>query len=256
MGTTHLVISDQHASPDFDTDIPELIGKLIVDLKPDVIINIGDAADMASLNSYDSGKKAFVGKSYSADIDAHCNYQERMFAALRRQKKKRPRTVFLEGNHENRISKAINLEPHLEGRNGLSFNHLLLDVYYDEIVRYANGNPGITRIDGISYAHYMVSGVKGLPISGEHHAYSLLMKNYSSCTVGHSHTADWAVRNCLDGRTIMGAVVGTLQEYTPTWAGGSDKYWYRGLMVAKDVENGCYDPSFISINRLRKEYKR
>ena len=49
MGKRHLIIGDSHAHPDFNNERFTWLGKLIHDSRPDVVVNIGDMADMASL---------------------------------------------------------------------------------------------------------------------------------------------------------------------------------------------------------------
>ena len=255
MAPTHLVISDQHAHPAHNNDRADWLGKLIMDLKPDVVINIGDAADLPSLNSFDKGKAAFNGKSYEADIEAHLDFQERLWAPIKRAKRKMPYRIFLEGNHEHRIKKAINMDPHLEGsRFGISFRELDLDRHYNEVVEYSGQTPGLYSIHGVTYGHYMISGVMGRPIGGEHHAHSLIAKNLSSCTVGHSHTVDWAVRTVVGGRKVMGCVAGVYQDYDSDWAGNVNHLWWQGLVVKRGVEDGVYSPEFVSINKMKEEY--
>ena len=53
--TTHLVIPDVQVKPGHDYSFLKAIGNYIVKKRPDVIINIGDFADMPSLSSYDNG---------------------------------------------------------------------------------------------------------------------------------------------------------------------------------------------------------
>lgn len=255
MSKVHLVIPDQHAHPEHHNDRADWLGKLIKDLKPDVVVNLGDAADMPSLSAYEKGTKAFVGRAYEKDITSHLDFQERMWEPTRKSKRKRPTAVVLEGNHEHRIKKAINIQPELEGdRYGVSFKDLDFNRYYHEVIEYEGSTPGITTIDGVSYAHYFISGVMGRPIGGEHHAYSLLAKHYSSCTCGHSHLADFSVRTNVHGKKIMGTVAGVFQDYTSGWAGASNSLWWRGLVIKRNVEDGVYDSEFVSIDRLRKEY--
>lgn len=248
----HLVLPDSHAHPSFNNDRADLVGKLILDLKPDVVINLGDMWDMPSMSSYDKGTKGFYGRSYRRDLDAGLEFDERMWAPIRKAKKRLPYRVFLEGNHEQRMKRALNLSPELEGTIG--FKDFELDKNYDEIVEYNGGTPGFTTVDGISYAHYFISGLKGLPIGGEHHAASLIAKQFTSCTVGHSHLADFAMRSKPDGTKIMGAVAGVFQDYNADWAGESNQLWYRGLLIKREVENGEYDPQFVSLKQLQKEY--
>jgi hypothetical protein len=100
----------------------------------------------------------------------------------------------------------------------------------------------------------MISGVMGRAIGGEHQAYSLIQKNLSSCTVAHSHTMDLAVRTDPKGKKVMGLVAGVYQDYESPWAGNINKLWWSGVVIKRNVSEGSYDPQFVSINALEKEY--
>jgi len=252
MSKTHLIIPDQHAHPDHNNDRADWVGKLIKDIRPDVVINLGDAADMPSMSGYDRGTRSFQGRNYRKDIDAHLDFQERMWAPVKRAKKKKPYSIVLEGNHEFRIKRSINLSPELDG--AISFNDLDFERYYDEVIEYTGTTPGVYAIDDIHYAHFFVSGVMGRAISGEHPAYSLITKEFVSCTQGHVHTADYSIRTTVGGRKINGLVAGVYQDYWSDWAGEVNKLWWRGVVVKHNVEDGNYDPQFISLESLRKEY--
>jgi len=252
MSKVHLIIPDSHAHPQHHNKRADWIGKLILDLKPDVVVNMGDMFDMPSMSSYDKGKKSFYGRSYRADLDAGLEFDERMWAPLRKAKKRLPLRVFLEGNHEERMKRALELSPELTGTIG--FKDFELDKNYDEVVEYDGGTPGIVAIDGIYYAHYMASGLKGLPVGGVHHANSLLDKQHVSCTVSHSHLADFAIQSKPNGEKIMGCVAGVYQDYRAGWAGAPNEMWWRGCVIKREVENGTYDPQFLSIKSLEREY--
>ncbi len=251
--TTHLVIPDPHAHPSHHNKRAEWLGKLVIDLKPDVVINLGDTADMPSLCSYDKGKGSFHGRTYRADIMAHNDFQDRLWSTVRSAKKKMPRRVTLIGNHEERIGRAIDMQPELEGV--ITYDDLELERWYDTIVPYVGGTPGSIVINGVMYAHYAITGVSGRPISGEHTAYSLLAKQYHSTVVGHLHTFDYAVRTRADGRKMHGLCAGVFQDYDADWAGEANKLWWRGVCVLRGVEDGQFDLETICMERLRKEYK-
>jgi len=253
-GRTHLIIPDQHAHPDYNNDRADWIGKLMLDVKPDVVINMGDAADMASLSHFDKGLASFHGNTYSRDIESHLEFQERMWRKPKAAKKRLPWRVILEGNHEHRIKRVLDQEPQLGGSFGLSFRDLDWESYYNEIIPYKGGYPDYIEIDGVSYAHFFISGVMGRPIGGDHHAATLIAKNYTSCTAAHSHTVDWAVRTKTNGEKIMGAVVGVYQDYKSPWAGLVNDLWWSGVVVKREVQNGVYNPQFIGIDQLRREY--
>ena len=239
MSNKHFIIPDQHAHPDHDNKRAEWIGKLIFESKPDVVINLGDGADMPSLSSYDRGTRSFEGRRYQKDIDAHLDFQDKLWHLYRKHKKKRPFSVYLIGNHEERINKATNLSPELEGT--LSLKDLQLDRWYHEVVEYDGGTPGVTECDGVCYSHYLTSGVMGRPVGGENPATALLLKKFKSCTVGHSHVLDYSVRTKADGKKIMGLVAGNITGYKPSWAGNVRDLWWDGVIIKHRVEDGCYD---------------
>jgi hypothetical protein len=231
------------------------LGKLILDRKPDVVVNIGDLFDMPSLSSYDKGKASFNGASYEKDINAGLDFLDRMWHPIKKAKRKQPHKIFLEGNHEHRLKKVIEYDPQLAGdRYGISYKNYHLADFHHEVVYYEGQTPGILTVDGISFAHFFVSGLMGRPIGGEHHASSLLSKNFSSCICGHSHTVDWAVKSGSNGKTIMGLVAGVYQDYDAGWAGTSNNLWWRGVVYLRGVEDGTYSPEFISLSQIRREY--
>lgn len=252
VGKIHLVIPDPHAAPGHDNERADHIGQLIVDLKPDVVVNLGDMFSMDSMSGYDKGRKSFWGRTFKADIEAGLDFDERLWAPIRKAKKKLPYAVFCEGNHEFRLKRAIDLQPELEGTIG--FENFDLDRNYDEVVQYTGNTPGTTKVDGINYAHFFISGVMGRPISGEHPAYSLLTKEFESCTCGHIHITDYAIRTTVGGKRIQGLVAGVAQDYEASYAGEVNKLWWRGVIIKREVEDGVYDPEWVSLKRLKEIY--
>ena len=238
----HLVIPDSHAHPDHSNERFNWLGSLIADVKPDKVIMVGDWADMPSLSSYDFGTKGYEGRRYVKDIEAAVDAQERMFHEIRKRKKKQPKFVMLEGNHEHRITRAISADAaHLDGV--ISLADLSFEHFGWHFVPYNGGTPGIHEEDGVAYAHYFTSGVMGRPIGGLHPAYQLLAKQYQSCTQGHIHTTDYCVRTNAVGRNVHGLVCGVYQDYFADFAGEANNLWWPGVVVCHDVENGEYDPA-------------
>ncbi len=247
-----LVVPDQHAVAYHNNDRADWLGHLTVDLKPDIIINMGDAADMESLSSYDKDKRSFHGKSYKKDIEAHLDFQERWWSKVYTQKKKRPLRIVLEGNHEHRIERALDLSPELEGTIG--FQDYDFDRHYDKVVRYEGSTPGIIEVEGIQFAHFFITGVSGRPVSGERPAHMLLNKYGTSCIQAHTHILDYATRKSPFGKVIHGAVVGCYQDYCNPWAGNIGHMWRGGVAVLDNTENGNFDFRWISIESMKKEY--
>lgn len=252
--STHLIIPDPHAHYRHHNRRAEWVGHLINEVKPDVVINLGDTADMPSLSGYDKGKKSFQGRTYRADVDAHNDFQDRLWGTVRKAKRRMPRRVTLIGNHEQRISRAIEVQPELEGT--ISYNDLRLEDWYDDVVHYNGNTPGIIEIDGVYYAHYFVSGVMGRPVGGEHPAYSLLTKKYGSCTQGHTHVYDHCFRTTASGQKIFGLIAGVFIDYRADYAGEVNDLWWSGVFIKRRVEKGTYNLQMVSVDELRHEYSR
>jgi hypothetical protein len=249
---TLVIIPDQHAHPEHHNNRADWLGQLLKDLKPDLVLNLGDCADMASLSSYDKGTRAFAGKSYKKDIDAHLDFQERMWAPLKKTKKRMPYRVVHEGNHEHRIERALDLSPELVGTIG--FKDFLFEEYYDEVIRYRGGTPGIYKFENILSSHFFITGVSGRPLGGEHPAHSLISKNKISSIAAHSHLYDYCTQTNIDGQTYNGLVAGCYQDYINDWSGNVGELWRPGITVLRNVANGDFDVEFIKLDTLRKEY--
>lgn len=253
MGETHLCIPDAHSHPDHSNERFTWLGKLVADIKPDKVIMIGDWADMPSLSSYDFGTKGYEGRRYVHDVSSAVDAQEKFFAPIKATKKKMPKFFMFEGNHEHRIARAISSDAaHLDGI--ISMDDLQYKEHGWEVVPYNGGSPGILQIDGIAYAHYFTSGIMGRPISGVHPAYQLIHKQYTSCTQGHTHTTDYCVRTNAVGQFLHGMVVGVYQDYHADWAGEANAMWWKGVVVKENVVNGQYDPRWIGLDAIKKEY--
>jgi len=216
------------------------------------VVNIGDGADLESLALYDKGKRSFAGKSYAGDVESYLDSQSRTWDAVKARKKKMPDRYFFIGNHEQRIDRALDLSPELEGTIG--YKDLQLDEYYDEVIPYTGNTPGIKNIEGILFGHYFITGVMGRSISGEHPAYSLLTKKFKSAVQGHTHLLDYCVRTNGDDDKIFGLVCGVFQDYDAPWAGEINKLWWRGVVILDNVEDGQFDLRCISLKQLEKAY--
>jgi len=250
--STHLFFTDAHAHYEHRNDRAIWLGELIHELRPDVVIDGGDTADMPSLSGYDKGTRAAVGRTYHKDIEAHNDFQDKLWQRSRHSKKKLPRRVRLIGNHEQRIDRALDAAPTLEGT--VSYKDLLLDQYYDTVIHYNGNTPGVIDIDGVLYSHYFTSGNMGRPVGGEHSAYTLLAKKHRSCTQGHSHILNLHPGKDASGKELWGLIGPAFMDYKCDWAGQPQEQWHHGVIIKRNVEKGHYSPQYVSIEELKKKY--
>jgi predicted phosphodiesterase len=255
-GKTVVVLSCGHSDPSVPNDRYSWLGDFLYDLKPDYVVDLGDGADMRSLNTFDTRyPQAIVSQSYQGDIEHYNDAMERMRWKFKQYKRKRPFYIGFEGNHENRIKKAIAHDPRLEGsRYGISFGHLQTSHWFDEYHEYTNSAPALADYDGIIYGHYVASGNFGSAMATKHHGYSLVEKLARSATVGHTHKFNYYYKGDARPYPLHGLVVGCFKGAEEKWAGQANQEWRKGLVVKREVSNGNYDLEWISMERLKQAY--
>ena len=252
MTIKHLFLPDVQAKDGNDFSYLTAIGNYIVAKKPDVIICIGDFADMESLSSYDVGLKSFEGRSYQKDIWAAREAMDALLtplyneqARLVRNKEKRynPRMVMTLGNHEDRINRVINKDRKLDGL--ISTDDL---PYQDwEVIPFLE----VIVIDGIAYSHYFTSGVMGRPITS---AQALLSKKHMSCIAGHQQGRQIAYGRRGDGKEITSIICGSCYEHNEDYLGHQGNQHYRGFYMLHDVDNGSFDEMAVSIKYVKENH--
>lgn len=254
MSKVHMVIPDVQAKPGVDFTYLNNIGRYMVEKKPGVVVCIGDFADMPSLSSYDRGKKSFEGRRYLADIQAAKDAMESLLEPLvsfneraRRNKEKRyyPRMVLTLGNHEERIVRATELQPELEGV--LDLAHLEYEDAGWEVYPFLE----VVHIDGVAYSHYFTSGVLGRPVTS---ARALLSKKHQSCIMGHVQTMDVATDYRADGTPITGLFAGCCYEHNEDYLSPQGNAHFRGIHMLYEVDNGSFFHHPISLTYLNKKY--
>ncbi len=256
MSKTAIVFTCAHADPRSDNTRANLLGHLIYDVRPDYVVDLGDTADIQSLSSHDTrNPQALVHANYEKDIDSYTDFQERVRHKIKKNKVKRPAYFGHEGNHEHRIRRALSNDPRLSGsRYGVSFDHLEVGRWYDEYHPYHNSAPAISNYDGVSYAHFIGAGNSGREMAGLHHAYSLVQKRHCSTTVGHSHKRSMFFKDDAYPNASIGLVAGCFKGREEEWAGQANAEWWKGVVIKRNIEDGYYDPEFVSLKRLEAEY--
>lgn len=249
-----LVIPDCQVKPGHSTDYLRSIGKFIVDKKPDVIVQIGDFADMESLSSYDVGKKSFEGRRYLADIDAANAAMRALlnpideYNAKQRKNGKRlynPRKVLTLGNHEERINRAVNDDAKLEGV--LSIDHLDYGRMGWEVSPFL----GVVVISGVAFSHYFVTGVAGRAAST---AAAQLRKTNMSSIAGHQQGRQAAYASRADGTRITSIIAGSCYEHDEEYLGPQGNKHWRGVVMLHEVNDGAFDEMFCSLRWLKERY--
>lgn len=256
-GCNHFVIPDTQCKPGIDMSYLHHQGMYLVDRKPDVIVHLGDHADMPSLSSYDKGKKSAEGKRVTRDINSAIegmevllkplyDYQQReleMYGEIRY----KPVMIFCLGNHEQRIQRHVDANPELDGLLGydsLLYKEAGWDVYDFLQPKLQNG---------VLYCHFMANPFTGKPYGGT--AANILKHVGESFTMGHKQTLDITTRHLpASGRQQWGIIAGASYPHAEGYKGYSGNHHWRGVIVKHGVADGSYNPMFVDLEFLERKY--
>lgn len=240
------VIPDTQCKPGVPLDHLYWAGRYLAEKRCDVIVHLGDHWDMVSLNIYEKGLKKAEGRTYAADVAAG-NEGMRLFKKGLADGSPHPcdtpyepRLVFLFGNHEERILRAIQTDPKLEGTIG--YDDLDLDGW--EVHQFLE----VVKIQGIQFSHYFTSGAKGLAVSS---AASLLRERQGSAIQGHNQVYQIAMHPKMGTRAIF---AGAFYQHYEEYMGPQGNDHKRHLLVLHQAKDGDFDLMEVSLEFLRKRY--
>lgn len=243
-----VVIGDTHAHPDWDNKRFDAIGEFAAEelqgVTNGVILQTGDFADVTGFNSH--GKRIEMeGKRWKEDIEVTQDALNRLMKPFYRRKRKMPYRVITGGNHEHRVQRFINDNPHLEGALGieqLGFERFGWDYFpYGKMVNLG----GVNFVHNLSsqngYAAQIDSPTNGVKAIG------------TSCVVGHSHSARYVPIYFRD-RTLHGIDAGCAihkaMGFSEGWSHGTAHKYRRCVWVLENVQNGDFDFRQVRLETL------
>lgn len=250
-----LVLPDCQVKATHSTEYLRSIGNYLIEKQPDVIVNIGDFADLPSLSSYDVGKKSFEGRRYKDDVAAVHTAMDNLLGPMneynQRQRKNgkkqyKPRMVLTLGNHCNRINRVINDDPKLEGV--ISINDLKYKEYGWEVHDFLN----VVVISGIAFSHFFTTGLLGRPCSS---AAIQLAKKHQSCISGHQQGFQMHTAHRADGVRLTSIIAGSCYLHDEDYLGPQGNRHWRGILMLNDVTpDGEFDILPVSLKYLQEKY--
>lgn len=251
----HYVLPDLQIKPGVPTDHIDWIAQDIVRRKPTNVIVLGDGADFPSLSFYDApGSLSREGARYEADVEAFNEAFERLarpihaeIERLRRQHLKRwePQLDYLDGNHEDRVRRAVEQDPKWAG----TIRDDDLNITRMGFVRHPFLK--VIQRDGINYTHYFQSEKSRFPIGGTMD--NRINKIGASFVCGHEQGLLTHRRPLPVGCTIYGVVAGSCYLHQEEYRRQRNNEW-RGTLVLNDVRDGGYDIMELNLRYLCERY--
>lgn len=249
-----LVIPDCQVKPDVPLDHLKWLGNYIITKQPDIIVNIGDFADLPSLSSYDVGKKSFEGRRYRSDVESVKEAMNVLLSPLRElqnHQRKNKKKVYLPdmhltlGNHCERINRAINNDPKLDGTLSID------DLGYKDFGWNVHPFLEVITLQGIAFSHYFVTGTAGRPSST---ANAQLNKTHSSCVSGHQQGLQIATGKRADGQLLTSIIAGSFYLHEEDYLGVQGNNHWRGALMLHGCENGQFDLNLLPMRYLQAKY--
>jgi hypothetical protein len=194
------------------------------------------------------------GRRYKEDIKAGNDALDKFMKPIYKEQDKqrklkeklwKPRLVYIMGNHEYRIDRAINENVQLEGVIGYQDFNLVEHGW--EVHDFLE----VVVIDGVAYSHYFTSGVMGRPVTS---ARALLTKKHMSCVMGHVQDKDIAFAKRADGTPMTGLFAGIYYQHDEGYLNPQTNESWRGIWMLNQVDNGAFDEMPVSLDFLRRKY--
>ncbi len=222
-----LVLPDVHLDENVPKDY-KMLKPFIEEFKPDIIVLLGDFMDISSLSAWDRDKKRKMeNRRFKAEVD--CANKELDFL-----QKNCGKVVFLEGNHENRVSRYLDFNPEMEG---------MIDI--QEVLRLEErGIEWCDMNDLYKIGHmYFTHGM----YTGKYFANKHLMEIGENLVVGHTHKTQTAFQNQAMGKEKMVYGLGTLGDKAPDYMQGRPSNWINqfGIMYVNERSG---DFNFYPVN--------
>jgi hypothetical protein len=146
------------------------------------------------------------------------------------------------GNHEYRMEREVEDNPRLEGMFDMG------DLGYADNGWTVHDFLEILKLDGVEYSHYFTSGNMGRPVTS---AAALLRERQCSAVMGHVQHTDMAFHKKTQNIAMF---AGICYLHDEKYLGPQGNQTRRQVVMLHEVEDGKFDPMFVSLRFLQKRY--
>lgn len=251
-----LPIGDAHVETQEDVSRFELLWPVIRDHRPDHILLMGDFLTLDALSAWDKDKrKKMEGRRYAHEIqlgnealDWIHEHIDRVRETDRRRKKPlySPTLTFIEGNHEDRLTRYLDYDPTFEGQVGIR-----KDLKLDERGWFWVPYGEYTYINDIGFTHIPFN--KARPVGGLDVTRKVQQVTVKSCVFGHTHELHTSNRH-VEGMDHLQQTlnVGCFFEGKPDYAIRCVTNYWVGVVLLNSYKPGRFDFTTFSLGSLKR----
>lgn len=246
-GLTVALVLDAQVKHGVPIDHLRAYGRYIAAHRPDVVLCIGDFADMRSLNRHDlPGSKKREGQRYWKDIEATRRGMDALMVPIVRESGYDPMRIMLYGNHEDLIPRYVDANPVMD--ETLSLDNLGYADYGWKCVPFLQ--PIV--IGGVAFCHYFPAGIMGRPIT---RADQLLTQMGMSCVAGHQQGRQIAWARRADGGERCAIISGSFYQHDEDYMSPLANRHWRGTYFLHEVKDGSFAEMALTVNYLLRKWK-
>lgn len=239
-----ICIGDTHAHPEYSNERFKALGQFCAEEQPDVIVQIGDWADVSSLNTHGS-KLELEGARWKDDVEVTLDSLDAFMQPIQRRKKKMPHRVITLGNHEHRVNRWLAQEPRFLGT--MSVQDLGFERFGFQVFPFGRE----ATVAGFQFVHHLGSNTgRAAAINSPSNG----VKSVGvSTVVGHSHTTQLLPVYYKD-RTVWGLDLGCAihkdMGHGEGWSHPTAHKYRRGVWVLENAANGDADFHHVRLETL------
>ena len=228
-----IILPDAHLTDEVPVDY-QAVKPFIKDFNPDVIVLPGDFMDVASLSAWDYDKKR---KMEGRRLNSEYKTANRELDFLQRHTGK---TVYLEGNHEDRITRYLDKNPEMEG---LIEPQIRLKLK-ERKIRWVKMND-LYKLGDMYFTHGMYTNV--------HNAKKHLQTLGCNVCYGHQHSTQTAMQNMAMQKPYMAYALGTLGDKKPDYLKNRPGNWINQFAVFYwDTKTGHFN--LYPVNIIKNKF--
>ena len=207
-----VILPDVHLGDNQKHTDYEVVKRFISKNKSDEIILLGDFVDISSLSAWDlSKRRKMEGRRYEKE----CEEANRELDFLQKYTKK---ITYIEGNHEERVERYIDVYPELEG---------IIEVpkklkLKERGIKYIPLNE-LYKVGNMYFTH-------GIYLN-QYHAMKHLTRLGCNICYGHSHQSQTAMMNAKMLKPHMAYALGCLCEHSPDYMKGKPASWLSQFAI-------------------------
>lgn len=239
-----LIIGDAHISEHDDLRRFKAMVKVIKKFKPNKILIIGDFLTMDCLSAWDKNKKKIMeGKRFKNEIEKGNEALDII------QEEFKGEVIYLEGNHEERLERYLDIQPTFDGVVNIPIQLKLAErkIKWVKFKEFYN-------INGISFTHIPIAG-NGRPIGGTNLVKKALSMFSNSVVFGHTHSLKFDHETRHNSGMNKALNVGCYFEEGHDYTKGSTQDHWKGLIILETLKLNDFDYQTISLDSIMSNYK-